>query len=129
MSFANEKRSILFTGYTAMGNGLTFEQFKEVATNAKEAGLTHVDLGSAMLDRSRWQLDNDGNYEPGYDFYPEYTAAFADPFKFHCPKALEKLSLFPAGISPVRRSKPETPWYLTGFFTAKSQPCPFSVIT
>ena len=90
MSFANEKRSILFTGYTAMGNGLTFEQFKEVAMNAKEAGLTHVDLGSAMLDRSRWQLDNNGNYEPGYDFYPEYTAAFADPFKFHCPKALEK---------------------------------------
>ena len=34
MSFADEKRSILFTGYTAMGNGLTFEQFKEVATNA-----------------------------------------------------------------------------------------------
>ena len=65
MSFAKEKRSILFTGYTAMGNGLTFEQFKEVATNAKEAGLTHVDLGSAMLDRSRWQLDNNGNYEPG----------------------------------------------------------------
>ena len=39
MSFANEKRSILFTGYTAMGNGLTFEQFKEVAINAKETAV------------------------------------------------------------------------------------------
>ncbi|MBR4664892.1 MAG: hypothetical protein IKO93_13550, partial [Lentisphaeria bacterium] len=90
MSFSKEKRTILFTGYTAMGSGLSFEQFKTVADNAKAAGFTHVDLGSAMLDRSRWQLDNNGKYAPGYDFYPEYTAVFVDPFKFCCPKALKK---------------------------------------
>ena len=90
MSFSKEKRTILFTGYTAMGSGLDFEQFKTAARNAKAAGFTHVDLGSAMLDRSRWQLDNNGKYAPGYDFYPEYTAVFVDPFKFCCPKALKK---------------------------------------
>jgi hypothetical protein len=89
MSISSEKRTILFTGYVAMGGVLTFEEFCRVADTAKASGFTHVDLGSAMRDRSRWQLDNDGMYAPGYDFYPEYTAAFADPLKFYCPKALQ----------------------------------------
>ena len=89
MSFGKAKKVILFTGYAAMGDTLTFEQFKTVADNAKATGFTHVDLGSA-LSRSLWQLDNDGQYAPGYDFYTEYTAVFACPFKFYCPDKLKK---------------------------------------
>ena len=90
MSFGKEKRTILFTGYPAMGGALTFEAFKKVADAAKKAGFTHMDLGSAMVERATWQLDNNGRYREGYDFYPEYTAVFADPFKFHCPDPLKK---------------------------------------
>jgi hypothetical protein len=85
------ERIILFPGNTAHNDYLPIENFKQMAETALETGFTHVDLGSAMVSRSRYQLDNNGEYCEGYDFYPEYTAAFPDFFKFHCPEALKKV--------------------------------------
>jgi hypothetical protein len=89
--FKKTERVILFPGYTAHNDYLPIEAFKDMAETAAETGFTHVDLGSAMISRSRYQLDNNGKYFDGYDFYPEYTATFPDFFKFHCPDALKKV--------------------------------------
>ena len=85
----NPERMILFPGNTAHNDYLPLEAFKQVAASAAESGFTHVDMGSAMISRSRYQLDNNGNYCKGYDFYPEYTAAFPDLLKFCCPGKLK----------------------------------------
>ena len=80
------KNRILFPGYSAFHPCLSIEDFTRIAETAREAGFTHVDLGCAMTGRSRYQLDNDGNWCEGYDFYPEYTAVFPAFFKFHVPE-------------------------------------------
>ncbi len=86
--FKMADRLVLFPGYTAHNDHLPLADFKELAATAAECGFSHVDLGNALVSRSRYQLDNDGVYGEGYDFYPEYTAAFPDFFKFHCPAEL-----------------------------------------
>ena len=83
------KRVILFSGYTAFNGILPPEEFKKFAAVAAETGFTHVDLGCSMLERSRHQLLNNGVWCKGYDFYPEYTAAFPGFFKFYVPGALK----------------------------------------
>jgi hypothetical protein len=85
------ERIILFPGNTVHNDYLPIADFKQMAETALETGFTHVDLGSAMTSRNRSQLDNNGEYCDAYDFYPEFTAAFPDFFKFYCPEALKKV--------------------------------------
>ena len=75
------KRLVLLAG------AVSIDEFQRLAETAKASGFTHVDIG-ALTEKSRHQLMNDGEYCPGYDFYPEYTARFPGFFKFHVPEAL-----------------------------------------
>lgn len=84
------QRLILFAGTSTYNGLIPLDQFKQLAETAVEIGFTHIDLGCAMIERSRHQLTNNGHYVKGYDFYTEYTAAFPGFFKFYVPKALRE---------------------------------------
>lgn len=83
------KKLIFWPGYSAFNRPLNKQEFAEIAETAKEAGFTHIDIGCALSERARWQLTNNGRYCEGYDFYPEYTAAFPSLFKFFIPQGLK----------------------------------------
>ena len=83
------KKLIFWPGYSAFNRPLNPEEFTAIAETAKEAGFTHIDIGCALSERARWQLTNNGVYCEGYDFYPEYTAAFPSLFKFYIPEGLK----------------------------------------
>lgn len=84
----NFKRTILFAGTSTYNGLLPVGEFRKFAEVAAETGFTHIDLGCSMAERSRHQLFNNGVWFKGYDFYPEYTAAFPGFFKFYVPEKL-----------------------------------------